>query len=91
MIFLFQNHSDEIGYLTQQEEDTIKLLVTISGSLSFVSSLFIIISYLAFKETRHFHLRLILYLSLCDFGSSFMVLILFKTELFFSNFKNKKK
>ncbi len=61
--------------LTEYDQSILRLIVTICGSLSIVGSLFIIVSYIAFKEFKLFHLRLTLYLTISDLGASMMVKI----------------
>jgi hypothetical protein len=59
--------------LTEADQEILRFIVTVCGSLSIAGSLFIIVSYLKFKEFKLFHLRLILYLTVSDLGASITV------------------
>jgi len=57
------------------QEGILNIIVTVSGAISILGSSFIIFSYLLYKEYKHFHLRLILYLSVSDFFTAATSLI----------------
>jgi len=52
---------------TEAQEETISTLTEVSSWATLVGTFFILVSYLAFKELRHFHLRLIFFLAIADF------------------------
>lgn len=52
--------------LTDSQTHILEALVTISGSLSIVATLFVIWTYVHYKEVRIYHLRLILNLAIVD-------------------------
>ena len=59
--------------LSEDDQRILRLIVSICGSLSIAGCIFIIVSYLKFKEWKQFHLRLILYLTVADLGASITV------------------
>jgi len=60
---------------TDEQTDTISTLTEVSSWATFVGTLFIIISYLIFKELQHFHLRLVFFLAIADFCTSITFLL----------------
>jgi len=61
---------DPIVKLNESEIDVLHIILWCSASLGVVGALFIIITYLLFKEIRIFSTKLIFFLSLSDFLSS---------------------
>jgi len=55
---------------TKEQSKVITTLTEASACATLVGTLFIIVSYLAFKEIRQFHLRLIFFLAIADFMTS---------------------
>jgi len=55
--------------LPPDQEAVIGILISVSGALSAIGCLFIIVSYCLFRVWRHFHLRLILFLTICDLAA----------------------
>lgn len=56
-----------LGINHSQEHFTISTLTEVSTWATLIGTTFIIVSYLAFKEIRHFHLRLVFFLAITDF------------------------
>lgn len=56
-----------LGLTKAEEHRTISILTEISTWATLAGTIFIIVSYLAFKELRHFHLRLVFFLAITDF------------------------
>lgn len=50
----------------EKQHDIMSTLTEVSSWASLVGTMFIVISYLAFKEIRHFHLRLVFILAITD-------------------------
>jgi len=55
---------------TNEQREIISLLTEVSSWATLIGTLFIVLSYIIFKEIRHFHLRLIFFLAIADFTTS---------------------
>lgn len=62
-----QTHEDA---LTTDQEEIIDYILYASSGLSMIGSLFIIFTFIVFKETRTFGTKLIFFLSISDFFTS---------------------
>jgi hypothetical protein len=58
---------------TEDQQRVLKEVISASGGLSIIGTTFVIISYLVFKEFKFFHMRMILYLALCDYFGAISV------------------
>jgi len=56
--------------LTHEQDGVLVIIAHVSSGLSILGSVFIILSFLCFKNTRKMHSPLIFWLSVCDFMSS---------------------
>jgi len=63
------------GGFTKAQEELLSTLTEVSSWATLAGSSFILISYLAFKEIRHFHLRLIFFLAIADFLTSVVFIL----------------
>jgi len=68
-------HPPHYDLFSPEEEQTVKVLVTISSTLSFFGCFFVIVSYVIFKQFGYFHMRLIFYLILSDLVTSIVATI----------------
>ena len=59
-----------VSNLTNSEQNVIDIVLYVSSSLSILGSLFIILTYLIFKDSRTLGTQLIVFLSLSDLLSS---------------------
>jgi len=64
-----------LGLTQTEQQHTISTLTEVSTWATLVGSLFIVSSYLAFKEIRHFHLRLVFFLAIADFFVSIVFIL----------------
>jgi len=63
------------GEITKEQLHTLSILTEVSSWCSLVGAVFIILSYIIFKELRHFHLRLIFFLALTDLATSVVFIL----------------
>jgi len=64
-----------LGLTKYEQQRTISTLTEVSTWATLVGSLFIVASYLAFREIRHFHLRLVFFLGVADFFVSIIFIL----------------
>lgn len=60
-----------IDLFSPEQEKIIRILITISSSLSLLGCIFILVNYIVFRDIlNYFHIKLILYLTATDLFAS---------------------
>lgn len=69
--FMTEANFGIIDLFSPEQEKIIRILITISSSLSLLGCIFILVNYIVFRDIlNYFHIKLILYLTATDLFAS---------------------